>query len=77
MRITGTRYTIDKKPPVLELRYQGRVVSKFEYVGKTLNDVSEEIWADLKRKGTTILKGALKDELSTLFPGIRVTGPLK
>ncbi|TXT55690.1 MAG: hypothetical protein BAJATHORv1_30070 [Candidatus Thorarchaeota archaeon] len=77
MRITGTRYTIDKKPNVLEMRHQGRVVAKFEYVGKTLNDLSDEIWEDLKRKGTTVLKGALKDELATLFPGIRVTGPLK
>jgi hypothetical protein len=31
----------------------------------------------MKRKGVTIQKSILKDDLTKLFPGIRVTGPLK
>ena len=77
MKITGTQFSIDKKKSELELRLQGQVVDKFPFQGKTLLEVTDEVWISMKRKGVTIQKSLLKDDLTKLFPGIRITGPLK
>ena len=77
MRITGTQYTIEKKAANLELKYRGQIVGTFEYVGKTLLDVTEEVWTSLKRKGVIMQRNIVKDDIAQLFPGVRVSGPLK
>jgi hypothetical protein len=77
MKITGTQFSIEKKTSDLELRLRGQVVEKFPFIGKTLIEVTDEVWASMKRKGVTIQKSILKDDLTKLFPGIRITGPLK
>ena len=77
MKITGTQFSIEKKKVELELRLQGQVVDRFPFQGKTLLEVTDEIWMSIKRKGVTIQKSLLKDDLTKLFPGIRITGPLK
>ena len=77
MKITGTQYSIEKKTTDLELKLRGQVVDRFPFQGKTLLDITDEIWLSMKRKGVTIQKSVLKDDLTRLFPGIRITGPLK
>jgi hypothetical protein len=77
MKVSGTQFSIEKKTAVLELKFRGQVVEKFPFQGKTLLEVTDEILASMKRKGITIQKSTLKDDLAKLFPGIRITGPLK
>ena len=77
MKITGTQFSIEKKTSDLELRLRGQIVDRFPFQGKTLIEVVDEIWVSMKRKGVTIQKSILKDDLTKLFPGIRITGPLK
>ncbi len=77
MRITGTQYSIEKKADVLELRKAGRVLETYQFKGKTVNDLTEEIWASLKRKGSTVNKDLLLEGLFKMFPGVRRHGPIK
>ncbi|TFG11910.1 hypothetical protein EU537_11005 [Candidatus Thorarchaeota archaeon] len=77
MRITGTQYSLSKKQGILELTYQGRSVDKFEYIGKTVREMTDEIWRSLKLKGTVVNKDNLQATIQELFPNIRRHGPLK
>ena len=77
MRITGTQYSIEKKPKVLELRKAGQVIETYEFLGKTVNDLTEEIWESLRRKGVTVNKELLLEDMFKMFPGVRRYGPIK
>jgi uncharacterized protein YjaG (DUF416 family) len=77
LRITGTQYSISKKQDVLELTFQGRRVNKFEYTGKTVREMTDEIWQSLKLKGTVVNKDNLQATIQDLFPNVRRHGPLK
>ncbi len=77
MRITGTQYSLSKKQDVLELTFQGRQVDKFEYTGKTVREMTDEVWNSLKMKGTVVNKDNLQTTIQDLFPNARRHGPLK
>jgi hypothetical protein len=77
MRITGTQYTVEKKADALELRNAGKVVDSWIFAGKTMDEMAEEIWNALKRKGVTVQKASLGEAIQTLFPGARKHGPLQ
>lgn len=77
MRITGTKFTIEKRESAIELKDQGRLVETFQFQGKNLVEMTDTVWDALKRKGVVVQKSALKDDLAGLFPGARPTGPLK
>ncbi len=76
MKITGTQYTIEKKPEEVELKVAGKLTDKFAFKGKSIDDLTEEIHDAMKRKGTSVQKAALLEALQHLFPGARRHGPL-
>ncbi len=76
MKITGTQYTIEKKTEEIELKAAGKVTDRFQFKGKSITDVTDEIYDALKRKGTSVQKSAIMEALQQLFPGARRQGPL-
>ncbi len=77
MRLTGTQYSLEKKAEVLELRKAGKVIETYAFKGRSIDELNEEIWNSLRRKGTPINKEMLLDGLFSLFPGVRRHGPIK
>ncbi|MEM4735198.1 MAG: hypothetical protein QXS20_05710 [Candidatus Thorarchaeota archaeon] len=76
MRITGTQYSLERKSDSIEMKSAGKVTDTWDAKGKTMDEMTDEIWNALKRKGVTVQRNAIAETLQSLFPNARKHGPL-
>ncbi|MHA1771989.1 MAG: hypothetical protein ACTSYL_03875 [Candidatus Thorarchaeota archaeon] len=77
MRLTGTQYSLEKKTDILELKKAGKVIETYTFKGRSIDELTDEIWNSLRRKGAPINKEILLEGLFGMFPGVRRHGPIK